>query len=129
MVIDLFKVVRQRYFTTEHKKQHTEGKHENGQYCNGDRGNCMGIKHLQKLDVGSDNRNQISPVFSFQFRRAEPSQRVKYSVPDDRQQLKCNKMIAVLFSIVEHTTQYCQCDHDNCKVFRRPEKRRARSVP
>ena len=45
------------------KDQHTHG----GQRRDNNRGDGMGVKHFQKLDVGSDQRNQVSLVFTFKL--------------------------------------------------------------
>ena len=73
--------------------------------CN--RGNGVGIKHLQQLNITGDDRNQVSPVLSLQLCRTELPQRRKYLVPDDRQQLKCNIVVAFLFKVVENSPKQC----------------------
>ena len=49
----------------------------------------------------SNSRDQVSLVPAFQFRRTELPESSKHLMPYDRQQLKCNKMVTVLFSVME----------------------------
>ena len=72
----------------------------------------MSIKDLQKLDVCSDNGNQISLISSLQLCRAKLSQSSKNFMADDRQQFKGNKMVAVLFRIVKDPPEDCQDSHE-----------------
>ena len=73
----------------------------------------MCIKDFQEFYVRSNDRDQVSFIPAFQFRRAELPECSKYFVPDDRQQLKCNKMVAVLFSIMQNPPHHCHHDKYN----------------
>ena len=86
----------------------------------------MGVKHLQKLNVRCDDRDQIALVPPLQPGRAEPSQGGKHLVPDDGQQLKGNKMVAVLLPVVEQAPGHCQDDEKDkqCPRLRPQEKPR-----
>ena len=73
----------------------------------------MGIEHFQKFDVRSDHRDQIPLIPALQLRRAELPQSREHLVPDDGQQFKCDKVVAVLLSIVEDPPHHCH--HDQYK--------------
>ena len=70
----------------------------------------MSIKDFQELNIRCDDRDQISLIPAFQFRRAELPESGKYFVPDDRQQLKCNEMVAVLFSLMQNPPHHRRHD-------------------
>ena len=97
--------------------------HKGGQHCNGNRRDGVGIKHFQKLNIRSYDRDQISFVAPFQLRRTQFSKRGEHFMPDDRQKLKCNKMIAVLFPIMQDTAHHCyDSQHDEESPRRCPGK-------
>ena len=77
----------------------------------------MGIKNLQKLNICSNNGNQISLITSFQLCRTELSQRGKHFMTDNGKKLKCNKVIAVLFCIVKDSARCRQDNHQNKQLF------------
>lgn len=74
----------------------------------------MGVEYLQKLNIRSYDRDQISLVSSFQFCRAELSEYCKYLMPDHGQQLEGDKMVAVLLPVVEDPPCHSQY-HQNHK--------------
>ena len=84
------------------------------QRCNSYRGNGMCVKNLQKLDIRSDNGDQVTLVTAFQLCRTKFSQSRKYLMTYDRQKLKGDKMIAILFHIMKDTTKHRNKDH-HCK--------------
>ena len=71
----------------------------------------MCVKNFQKFDIRSDDRDQVTLVTSFQLSRAELTQNRKYLMADDRQKLKCNKMVTVLLHIMKDTTKHRNEDH------------------
>ena len=50
----------------------------------------MCVENFKKLNIRSDQGDQISFIFSLQFGRAEFSKRPEHLVTDDRKQSKCN---------------------------------------
>ena len=79
----------------------------------------MCVKNLQKLDIRSDNGDQITLVTAFQLCRTELSQSGKYFMANDRQKLKGNKMITILFHIMKDTTKHRNKDHHGKDPVRR----------
>ena len=73
----------------------------------------MCIENLEKFDIRGDHGDQISLVPSFQFCRTQLSQGRKHLMPDDRQQLKRNKMVAVLFPIMQDSSHHSHHDQRN----------------
>ena len=65
----------------------------------------MGIKDFQQLNICCDDGDQVSLISSFQLRRTEGTQSGKHLMADDCQQLKRDKVIAVLFHIMKHTSK------------------------
>ena len=59
----------------------------------------MGVEYLQQFNVGGDDRNQVSLVPTLQLGGAEPPQRPEHLVPQKRQQLEGDEMVAGLFRI------------------------------
>ena len=86
----------------------------------------MGIEHFQKLNVRGDHRDQISLVSSFQLRRTELPQRREHLVAYDRQKLEGDKVIAVLFSIVEDSSHHRHHDQGEKEVPKLRAEKKAR---
>ena len=70
----------------------------------------MRVKDFEQFDVGCYYRNEIAFISAFELCGAEFAEFCKDAVPDDREQFKCDKVIAVLFRIVENTAAYSECD-------------------
>ena len=64
----------------------------------------MCIENLQKLNISSYYRNEITLVPALELSRAELSKCLKYLMSDNRKQFKCYKMIAVLLNVVEYSS-------------------------
>ena len=71
----------------------------------------VGIEYFQKFNVRGDDGNQIALVLAFQLCRAQPAQRTEHPVPNQRQQLKGNEMVAGLLGISEKSPG--KSKHDN----------------
>lgn len=61
----------------------------------------MRIEHLQQLDVGGDDADEIALVLALQLGRAELAQSGKDLVPDQCQQLEGDKVVAGLLCITK----------------------------
>lgn len=58
----------------------------------------MGIEHLQQLNVGGDDGDEVTSVPALQLGGAQPPQNPEHPVPDEGQQLKGDEMIARLLA-------------------------------
>ena len=67
----------------------------------------MRVKYFQKLDVRGDQGNQFAPVPALQFGRAQPAQGAEHFVPNQRQQLEGDEVIAGLLAVTQHTARQC----------------------
>ena len=66
----------------------------------------MGVKHLQKLDIRSDDGNQIPLVPALQlWRGTEPAQGSEHLIADECQQLEGDEMVAGLFAVAQNAAQ------------------------
>ena len=65
----------------------------------------MSIKHLQQFNIGGDHRDQIPLVPAFQLCRTELSQRAEHPVAQQRQQFKCDKVVARLLRIPQKSPE------------------------
>ena len=61
----------------------------------------MRVKNLQQLNVRSQHGNQVALVAALQLGGGQLAQHAKDLVPDERQQLERNKMVASLLRIAE----------------------------
>ena len=73
----------------------------------------MGVEHLQQLDIGGYDGNQIAPVTALQLSRTQPPQSPEHPVPDQRQQFEGNIVIASLFCISQNTPHKGKKAHAN----------------
>ena len=71
---------------------------KNGNQNGGDR---VGVKNLQKLDVGGDNRNKVALVLALKLCGAKPAQRDKDLFSYKRQKLEGDKVVAGLLGIAQ----------------------------
>ena len=97
------------------KQTHDHGI-QTGDRCRRDR---MCIKDFQKFNIRCDHGDQVSFILSFQFRRSQSAQCLKYLVTDQRQQFKGNKVIAGLLCIAQDAPQHCK----NCHTRKQKLKR------
>ena len=92
-----------------------ESQHQRaGNHRDQDRGNRMRIKHLQQLDIAGDNGDQVALFLCLQLCRRQPAQRAENFIPDQRQQMKGNVMIAELLSVMQDSPQDA-ADHNQNK--------------
>ena len=68
----------------------------------------MGIEHFQQFNVRSDDRDQVTLVLALQLGRTEPAQCAKYLIPDQRQQLEGDEVVAGLLRVPQKTTNQCE---------------------
>ena len=87
------------------------------EYRYGDRRYRVRIKYFQKFDIRCDYGYEVSLIPALKLCRTQSPQRCKYLVSDDRKQLKCYEMIAVLFNIVEYSTAHSDHHHDRHDPF------------
>ena len=72
---------------------------------NGGRGDGVGVEHLQQLNIGGDDRDQIPLVPPVQLGRGQAAQGGKYLLAQNSQQFKGNVVVAGLLSVAEHPAQ------------------------
>ena len=74
----------------------------------------MGIEHLQRFDIGGDERDQVTAVTAFQLCRGQTAQGAEHLVADQGQQLEGDIVVGCLLCIAQNTAQ--QGKHQNaCK--------------
>ena len=66
----------------------------------------MGIKDFQKFDVRGDDADEAPLILSVQFGRSKPAQSPKDLVPQQRQKLECDEMVACLLAVAQQTPQH-----------------------
>ena len=86
----------------------------------------MRVKDFEQFDVRRYYRNEIAFVSAFELCGAEFAEFCKDAVPDDRKQFECDKVIAVLFRIVEDAAAHGECDQ---KVRQDPKRQQGRALP
>ena len=95
--------------------------HRRKQQRNGRRRDRVRVKDLQKLDVRGDDRDQVPLVAPLELCRAEPAQRAEHLVPDQREQLERNEVVARLLRIAQDAAQ--QRKNDGAGEDRRKRQR------
>ena len=88
----------------------------------------MRVKDLQQLNVGGQHGDQVALVAAFQLRGGELAQHAKDLVPDERQQLERNKMVAALLRVVEHAAGHGQNRQQNTGGFEHNGHRKMQAV-
>ena len=87
----------------------------------------MCIENLQKLNISSYYRNEITLVPALKLSRAELPKCLKYLMSDNVKQLKRYEMIAILLNVVEYPSKYSHKHHSchylayfrtNSRIFR-----------
>ena len=71
----------------------------------------MGIEHFQQFNVGSDDRDQITLVLALQFGRTQSAQGTEYLIPDQRQQLEGDEMVAGLLCVPQEAPHQSEKQH------------------
>ena len=84
--------------------------------CSG--GNGVRIEDLQQLDIRSDDRNQVAFVPALQLCGAEFPQCEENLIPDQRKQLKRDKMVAGLLCIAQDRPECGKRQHTDKYGFR-----------
>ena len=76
--------------------------------------NGVGIEHLQRLDVGRDERDQVAAVTAFQLCRGQTAQGTEHLIADQGQQLEGDIVVGCLLCVTQNAAQ--QGKHQNtCK--------------
>ena len=65
----------------------------------------MGIEHLQLLDVGGDQRDQVAPVTALQLGGGQAAERAEHLIPDEGQQLEGDIVVGGLLCVAQHAAQ------------------------
>ena len=73
----------------------------------------MRVKNLQQLNVSGQHGDQVALVAALQLGGGQLAQHAKDLVPDERQQLECNKMVAALLRVVQHAAGHGQNRQQN----------------
>ena len=71
----------------------------------------MGVEHLQRLDVGRDEGDEVAAVTALQLCRGQAAQSTKDLIPDEGQQLEGDIVVGRLLGIAQHAAQ--QGKHQN----------------
>ena len=83
----------------------------------------VGVEHLQRLDVGGDQGDQVAPVAAFQLCGGQAAQRAEHLIPDERQQPEGDIVVGRLLRIAQHAAQ--QGKHQNAPEGRAHRGQRA----
>ena len=75
------------------------------------------VKNLQQLNVSGQHGDQVALVAALQLGGGQLAQHAKDLVPDERQQLERNKMVAALLRVVEHAAGHGQNRQQNTGGF------------
>ena len=79
-----------------------------------DRRNGVGIEHLQLLDVGGDQGDQVAAVTALQLGGGQAAERAEHLIPDEGQQLEGDIVVGCLLCVTQNAAQ--QGKHQNtCK--------------
>lgn len=78
-------------------------------------GDGVRIKYFQKLDIASNDSNQIAFIPAFQFCRSKLAKGFKNFVTDNSKKLKRDIVAAGLFNIMKHAAQKPQDKDDHKK--------------
>ena len=70
-----------------------------------DRRNGVGIEHLQLLDVGGDQGDQVAPVTTLQLGGGQAAERAEHLIPDEGQQLEGDIVVGGLLCVAQHAAQ------------------------
>ena len=71
----------------------------------------VGVEHLQRLDVGRDEGDEVAAVTALQLCRGQAAQGTKNLIPDEGQQLEGDIVVGRLLGIAQHAAQ--QGKHQN----------------
>ena len=92
-----------------HKASHNDT-YDDG---NADGRDRVRVKNLQQLNVRGQHGDQVALVAALQLGRGQLAQHAKDLVPDERQQLERNKMVAALLRVVQHAAGHGQNRQQN----------------
>ena len=70
-----------------------------------DRRNGVGIEHLQLLDVGGDQGDQVAPVTALQLGGGQAAECAEHLIPDEGQQLEGDIVVGGLLCVAQHAAQ------------------------
>ena len=70
-----------------------------------DRRNGVGIEHLQLLDVGGDQGDQVTPVTALQLGGGQAAECAEHLIPDEGQQLEGDIVVGGLLCVAQHAAQ------------------------
>ena len=73
--------------------------------------NGVGVEHLQRLDVGRDERDQVAAVTAFQLCRGQTAQGTEHLIADQGQQLEGDIVVGCLLCVTQNAAQ--QRKHQN----------------
>ena len=73
--------------------------------------NGVGIEHLQRFDIGGDERDQVTAVTAFQLCRGQTAQGTEHLIADQGQQLEGDIVIGRLLCVTQNAAQ--QRKHQN----------------
>ena len=86
------------------------------------------VKNLQQLNVRGQHGNQVALVAALQLGGGQLAQHAKDLVPDERQQLERNKMVAALLRVVQHAAGHGQNRQQNTGGFEHNGHRKMQAV-
>ena len=118
------RVQPQRGYIAAHKARHNDT-YDDG---NADGRDRVRVKNLQQLNVRGQHGDQVALVAALQLGGGQLAQHAKDLVPDERQQLERNKMVAALLCVVEHAAGYGQNRQQNTGGFENNGHRKMQAV-
>ena len=71
----------------------------------------MGVEHLQQLNVRGDKGDEVAPVLALQLGGAQPPQGLEDLLPQQRQQLKGDEVVAGLLPIAQEPPGHRKHQH------------------
>ena len=86
------------------------------------------VKNLQQLNVSGQHGDQVALVAALQLGGGQLAQHAKDLVPDERQQLERNKMVAALLRVVQHAAGHGQNRQQNTGGFEHNGHRKVQAV-